>query len=74
MLSHGDFSSGNSTINDVFGFATAISIESSGGITLVQGLRSLKEKDEVNAWLYIVLSVLLAIVGGHHVLPATFGA
>lgn len=64
ILSHGHLSGNNQTANDLWALTQAMAIESSGGVVLVYGLTSLKEQDEVKAWLYFILSGLLAIAGG----------
>src|SRR5207247_803714 len=42
----------------------AIAIEASSGVVFVYALQSFRSKDRVKAWLYLVLSLLLAITGG----------
>jgi hypothetical protein len=64
ILSHGHLSGNNQLAADLWALTQATAIESSGGVVLVYGLTSLKEKDEVKAGLYFVLSGLLALAGG----------
>jgi uncharacterized membrane protein len=64
VLSHGHLGYGNQDIQNAWAITQALAIESSGGVVLVYGLQSLKEKDSIKAWLYLPLSALLAIVGG----------
>jgi hypothetical protein len=63
ILSHGHLSGNNQLAADLWALTQATAIESSGGVVLVYGLTSLKEKDEVKAGLYFVLSALLALAG-----------
>ena len=64
VLSRGHLGYGNQGIQNAWAITQALAIESSGGVVLVYGLQSLKEKDTIKAWLYLPLSALLAICGG----------
>jgi len=66
VLSHGSLGGAdkNPLFIGAFGIAQSLAIESSGGVVLVYGLQSVKEKDFVKAWLYLTLATLLAVVGG----------
>jgi hypothetical protein len=64
VLSKGHLGSTNATMDNLWAISQALAIESSGGVVLVYGLESLKAKDHVKAWLYLILSALLAITGG----------
>lgn len=64
ILSKGHIGNGNQTIENLWAISQALAIESSGGVVLTYGLTSLKERDNIKAWLYLIMSVLLAITGG----------
>jgi DNA-directed RNA polymerase specialized sigma24 family protein len=64
ILSKGNLGYNNPTISNLWAITQALAIESSGGVVLVYGLQSLKEKDTLKASLYLVLSGLLALAGG----------
>ncbi len=64
VLSKGHLGSTNTTMDTLWAISQALAIESSGGVVLVYGLESFKAKDRVKAWIYLVLSALLAITGG----------
>ena len=64
VLSHGNLGYGNRGVQNVWAITQALAIESSGGVVLVYGLLSLRERDTIKAWLYLPLSALLAICGG----------
>ena len=64
VLSKGHLGSANTTMDNLWAISQALAIESSGGVVLVYGLQSVKEHDHVKAWLYLILSALLAIAGG----------
>jgi len=50
VLSHGNLGGDhNPLFVEAFGIAQAVAIESSGGVVLVYGLQSVKEKDAVKA-------------------------
>lgn len=64
ILSKGHLGNGNQTIENLWALSQALAIESSGGVVLTYGLTSLRERDTVKAWLYLAMSLLLAITGG----------
>jgi hypothetical protein len=64
VLSKGNLGSGNQNMENLWAISQALAIESSGGVVLGYGLQSIKEKDQVKAWMYLLLSVLLAFTGG----------
>jgi hypothetical protein len=64
VLSRGHLGYGNQGVQNAWAITQALAIESSGGVVLVYGLQSLREKDYIKAWLYLPLSALLAICGG----------
>jgi hypothetical protein len=64
ILSKGHLGYNNPTVSNLWAITQALAIESSGGVVLVYGLQSLKEKDTLKATLYLILSALLAIAGG----------
>lgn len=64
VLSHGHLGYGNQAVQNAWAITQALAIESSGGVVLVYGLQSLREKDHIKAWCYLPLSFLLALVGG----------
>jgi len=64
VLSRGHIGSTDILLNNAWAITQSVAIESSGGVVLVYGLQSIREKDRVKAWLYLVLSMLLALAGG----------
>ncbi|HEU5383606.1 MAG TPA: hypothetical protein VFV38_50040 [Ktedonobacteraceae bacterium] len=64
VLSKGHLGSTNATMDNLWAISQALAIESSGGVVLVYGLESFKARDRVKAWMYLVLSALLALTGG----------
>lgn len=64
VLSHGHLGYGNQGVQNWWAITQALAIESSGGVVLVYGLLSLRERDHIKASLYLPLSALLAICGG----------
>lgn len=64
VLSKGHLGSTNATMDNLWAISQALAIESSGGVVLVYGLESMKAKDRVKAWMYLLLSALLALAGG----------
>jgi hypothetical protein len=42
----------------------AVAIEASSGVVFVYALQSFRQHDKLKAWLYLVLSILLALTGG----------
>jgi uncharacterized membrane protein len=64
VLSKGHLGSTNATMDNLWAISQALAIESSGGVVLVYGLESFKARDRVKAWMYLILSALLALTGG----------
>jgi hypothetical protein len=64
VLSHGQIGSNSLLLGNAWAVTQSVAIESSGGVVLVYGLQSIREKDAVKAWLYLALSILLALAGG----------
>lgn len=64
ILSEGAVTSHDALFDCFWAITQALAIESSGGVVLVYGLQSLRDRDNVKATLYLVLSALLAITGG----------
>ncbi|HVB73255.1 MAG TPA: hypothetical protein VNE38_06825, partial [Ktedonobacteraceae bacterium] len=64
VLSRGHIGSSGILLNDAWAITQSVAIESSGGVVLVYGLQSIREKDAVKSWLYLILSMLLALAGG----------
>lgn len=64
VLTKGRLMNDNVMLAYGWAWAQSIAIESSGGVVLVYGLQSFKDRDRVKAWAYIILAGLLAIVGG----------
>ncbi len=63
VLSRGLLANNNVTLNLVWAVSQAVAMESSGGVVLVHGLQARSDRDEVKAWLYFLLSTLLALAG-----------
>ncbi len=64
FLSKGVLMQANQELTMAWAWTQAIAIEASSGVVFVYALQSFKQQDKVKAWLYLVLSVLLAITGG----------
>lgn len=64
VLSRGHIGSNSLLLNNAWAITQSVAIESSGGVVLVYGLQSIREKDRVKSWLYLILSMLLALAGG----------
>ncbi|SRR6266702_158205 len=64
VLSRGHLGNNGIFLNNAWAITQSVAIESSGGVVLVYGLQSIREKDAVKAWLYLILSMLLALAGG----------
>ncbi|HEY6541842.1 MAG TPA: hypothetical protein VIZ18_12930, partial [Ktedonobacteraceae bacterium] len=64
VLSRGHIGSSGVLLNNSWAITQSVAIESSGGVVLVYGIESIREKDKVKAWLYLILSMLLALAGG----------
>jgi len=64
ILTKGRLMQNNLLLSDAWAWTQAIAIESSGGVVLVYALSSFRQRDTPKGWLYLLLSALLAIVGG----------
>lgn len=64
VLSHGQIAMNSMFLNNSWAVTQSVAIESSGGVVLVYGLESIREKDTIKVWLYLTLSVLLSLAGG----------
>jgi uncharacterized membrane protein len=64
VLSHGLIGMSSLFLNNAWAITQSVAIESSGGVVLVYGLESIREKDKIKAWLYLTLSLLLSLAGG----------
>jgi uncharacterized membrane protein len=64
VLSRGHIGSNSLLLSNAWALTQSVAIESSGGVVLVYGIESIREKDKVKAWLYLILSMMLALAGG----------
>jgi hypothetical protein len=64
FLTKGALLANNPTLIEAWAWCQAVAIEASSGVVFVYALQSFKSKDKVKGWLYLVLSVLLAVTGG----------
>lgn len=64
FLTHGRLMQNNVGLADAWAWTQAIAIESSAGVVLLYALQAYKDKDMLKAWLYGILAILLAVVGG----------
>lgn len=64
LLTKGALMRDNPTLTFAWAWAQAIAIEASSGVVFVYALQSFKSRDKLKGWLYLILSVLLAITGG----------
>ncbi len=64
FLTKGTLMHSNPELTLAWAWTQAIAIEASSGVVFVYALQSFKAKDKVKAWLYLVLSLLLALTGG----------
>src|SRR6266568_8922268 len=64
FLTKGALMHSNPELTLAWAWTQAIAIEASSGVVFVYALQSFKAKDKVKAWLYLVLSLLLALTGG----------
>ncbi len=64
FLSKGALMRSNPELTYAWAWTQAIAIEASSGVVFVYALQSFRQRDKVKAWVYLVLSVLLAITGG----------
>ncbi|HAG99441.1 MAG TPA: hypothetical protein DDW33_03375 [Ktedonobacter sp.] len=64
FLSKGALMHSNPELTMLWAWTQAIAIEASSGVVFVYALQSFKQHDKIKAWVYLVLSLLLAITGG----------
>src|SRR6266567_358852 len=64
FLTKGALLTNDQSLTMAWAWMQAIAIEASSGVVFVYALQSFKSKDKVKGWLYLVLSVLLAVTGG----------
>jgi hypothetical protein len=64
FLTSGALMRGNAAFAMAWAWTQALAIEASSGVVFVYALQSFRQQDQVKAWLYLVLSLLLAITGG----------
>lgn len=64
FLSKGALMQANPPLTMAWAWCQAVAIEASSGVVFVYALQSFKQQDKIKAWLYLILSVLLAITGG----------
>jgi hypothetical protein len=63
-LSHGAVMSGHPAFSLGWSWAQAVALESCSGVVFTYALIAFRQSDRIKAWLYLVLALLLAIVGG----------
>src|SRR5215470_11118970 len=64
FLTSGALMHNNTTFGMAWAWTQALAIEASSGVVFVYALHSFRQQDQVKAWLYLVLSILLALTGG----------
>jgi len=64
FLTSGALMRGNAAFSMAWAWTQALAIEASSGVVFVYALGSFRQHDKVKAWLYLVLSILLALTGG----------
>src|SRR5215469_10028809 len=64
FLTSGALMRGNTAFAMAWAWTQALAIEASSGVVFVYALQSFRQQDQVKAWLYLVLSILLALTGG----------
>src|SRR5260370_27666033 len=64
FLTSGALMRGNAAFSMAWAWTQALAIEGSRGVVFVYALHSFRQQDQVKAWLYLVLSILLALTGG----------
>jgi hypothetical protein len=64
FLTSGALMRNNAALSMAWAWTQAIAIEASSGVVFVYALQSFKQQDQIKAWLYLVLSILLALTGG----------
>jgi hypothetical protein len=64
FLTSGALMRDNHAFSMAWAWTQALAIEASSGVVFVYALHSFRQQDQVKAWLYLVLSLLLALTGG----------
>jgi hypothetical protein len=64
FLTSGALMRGNAAFSMAWAWTQALAIEASSGVVFVYALQAFRTSDKVKAWLYLVLSILLALTGG----------
>jgi hypothetical protein len=64
FLTSGALMRNNAALSMAWAWTQALAIEASSGVVFVYALHSFRQQDQVKAWLYLVLSILLALTGG----------
>ena len=64
FLTSGALMRDNQAFSMAWAWTQALAIEASSGVVFVYALQSFRQHDQVKAWLYLVLSILLATTGG----------
>lgn len=64
FLTSGALMRNNAAFSMAWAWTQAVAIEASSGVVFVYALQSFRQQDRVKAWLYLVLSILLALTGG----------
>ena len=64
FLTSGALMRDNQAFSMAWAWTQALAIEASSGVVFVYALHSFRQQDQVKAWLYLVLSLLLALTGG----------
>src|SRR5262249_5596375 len=69
VISAADFLTGGALMRNetalsmAWAWTQALAIEASSGVVFVYALHSFQQQDRLKAWLYLVLSILLALTG-----------
>ena len=64
FLTSGALMRDNQAFSMAWAWTQALAIEASSGVVFVYALHSFSQQDQLKAWLYLVLSLLLALTGG----------
>ena len=64
FLTSGALMRDNQAFSMAWAWTQAVAIEASSGVVFVYALHSFRQQDRVKAWLYLALSILLALTGG----------
>jgi hypothetical protein len=64
FLTSGALMRDNQAFSMAWAWTQALAIEASSGVVFVYALHSFRQQDQLKAWLYLVLSLLLALTGG----------